>query len=451
MAVTVQARVAVVPEALRAVLAGDGERTTGGATLVTPEEVLGAADEAEECAGLAPVADDLALVQFSSGSTGDPRAICLTHRNVLSNVRAFAARFGMQPGDVCVSWLPLYHDMGLIGTMIGTILTGTRLVMVSPLDFLRRPAFWLQVMGRYGATLSVAPQFAYNLCARKVRDDELTGVDLSPLRVLLNGAEPIQAAGVAAFQKRFRPLGLRPAVVTPCYGLAEGTLAVSMRRPGQRLRRARIPAAEEAPPAVGVGWPMNDTEVRIRGAQGEWALDRVVGEICVHGASVCAGYMSPDGMAPAVDADGWLATGDLGFLERDELFVTGRLKDLVIVGGRNFYPQDLESEAALVAGLRPGRTVAFGVDDPQRATQALVLVAEMLDNTPAASLASTAAAELRKRLLARFGVNPHDIVLVPRGRIPLTTSGKLRRAQTRGDYERGGFSDAVYQARSSGA
>jgi len=445
MAEMVGARVAVVPEALRAVLAPGGQGRVGDLTLVTPEEIMAVAGRRDAVTPPPPVADDLGLVQFSSGSTGDPRAICLTHGNLLSNIRAFLARIGMRPGDVCVSWLPLYHDMGLIGSMIGTILSGTRLVLISPLDFLRRPLFWLQVMSRHGATLSVAPQFAFNLCARKVRRAELVGVDLSPLRVLLNGAEPVQAAGVAAFRARFRAAGLHSGVVIPCYGLAEGTLAVTMRRPGQRLRRASLPDAAGA--IVCVGPPMNETEVRIRDQQGAWESDGSIGEICLRGPSACAGYLSAGGRQPSVDADGWLSTGDLGFLDRGELFVTGRLKDLVIIGGRNFYPQDLESVAGEVPGLRPGRAVAFGVTDAQLATQALVVVAETLDH----ATAGAAATALRRRLLERFGVTPQDIVLVPRGSLPLTTSGKLRRVQTRIEYERGAFPDAVYRARSTGA
>ena len=449
MAALVSARLIVMPEMLRAVLAVEGNATFGGAALVTPEEVWQAADAGQAASVTLPGEDDLALIQFSSGSTGDPRAVCLTHRNILTNVRAFVSRLRMQLGDVSVSWLPMYHDMGLIGTMMGTFLSRTELVLIPPTDFLRRPAFWLEMMGKYRATASVAPQFAYNLCVRKVDPATLPDVDLSTLRVLLNGAEPIDAGGVAAFQRQFRTLGLRPGVVTPCYGLSEGTLAASMRSPGQRVRTIRSPADADgstgATKLVCVGKPMSDAEIRIRSPRGAWLDDGTIGEICLRGPAVTTGYLGVDGLQPATDRDGWLATGDLGFLDGGELFVTGRLKDLIIVGGRNLYPQDIEATAAEVPGLRPGRIAAFGITEPERATEVLVLLAEF--NNAAPESAASAASALRQRLRSRFAVTPYDIVLLRRGQIPLTTSGKIRRSQARLDYQRGVLANPVYQAR----
>ena len=449
MAALVSARLIVMPEMLRAVLTAERNATFGGAALVTPEEVWQAADAGQAAGVTLPGEDDLALIQFSSGSTGDPRAVCLTHRNILTNMRAFVSRMRMQLGDVCVSWLPMYHDMGLIGTMMGAFLSRTELVLIPPTDFLRRPAFWLEMMGKYRATVSVAPQFAYNLCVRKVDPATLPEVDLSTLRVVLNGAEPIDARGVAAFQRQFRALGLRPGVVTPCYGLSEGTLAASMRSPGQRVRTIRLPADADgntgATKLVCVGKPMNDAEIRIRSPRGAWLDDGTIGEICLRGPAVTTGYLGVDGLQPATDRNGWLATGDLGFLDGGELFVTGRLKDLIIVGGRNLYPQDIEATAAEVPGLRPGRIAAFGITEPERATEVLVLLAEF--NNAAPESAASAASALRQRLRTRFAVTPYDIVLLRRGQIPLTTSGKIRRSQARLDYQRGVLANPVYQAR----
>ena len=449
MAALVSARLIVMPEMLRAVLTAERNAAFGGAALVTPEEVWQAADAGQAAGVTLPGEDDLALIQFSSGSTGDPRAVCLTHRNILTNMRAFVSRMRMQLGDVCVSWLPMYHDMGLIGTMMGAFLARTDLVLIPPTDFLRRPAFWLEMMGKYRATVSVAPQFAYNLCVRKVDPATLPEVDLSTLRVVLNGAEPIDARGVAAFQRQFRALGLRPGVVTPCYGLSEGTLAASMRSPGQRVRTIRLPADADgntgATKLVCVGKPMNDAEIRIRSPRGAWLDDGTIGEICLRGPAVTTGYLGVDGLQPATDRNGWLATGDLGFLDGGELFVTGRLKDLIIVGGRNLYPQDIEATAAEVPGLRPGRIAAFGITEPERATEVLVLLAEF--NNAAPESAASAASALRQRLRTRFAVTPYDIVLLRRGQIPLTTSGKIRRSQARLDYQRGVLANPVYQAR----
>jgi acyl-CoA synthetase (AMP-forming)/AMP-acid ligase II len=450
------ARFVVVPEPLREAITNAGSAGLLGADVLTPDEIWKATACGEDLPPL-PAPDDLALIQFSSGSTGEPRGICLTHRNILSNIRGFLTRMGVQTDDVCVTWLPLYHDMGLIGTLMGALMSGISLVLFPPTDFLRAPGVWLQVMGKYRATISVAPQFAYNLCVRKVHPAELGGVDLSPVRVLLNGAEPVQADGVAAFEEAYRGLGLRPGVVTPCYGLAEATLATCMTTPGRALRLSRPmadpgdasspeAAAVEDAAVVAVGPPIDNTEVRIRGANGEWQPDGTVGEICIRGPSLCRGILNADGIVPAAGANGWLYTGDLGFLHEGELHVTGRLKDLIIIGGRNLYPQDLEAVAAELPGFRPGRVAAFGVAEPHRATEVLVVVAETTEERPNAPTRTVA--ELRQRLLSRCGVVPYDIVLLGRGQIPLTTSGKVRRFQARSAYERNGFRDVVYRLRS---
>jgi acyl-CoA synthetase (AMP-forming)/AMP-acid ligase II len=453
-----EAKFVILPEALREILTGGAAESLASAVVVTPEDIW-EAERSEIELPDPPAEDDLALVQFSSGSTGDPRGVCLTHRNVLSNMHSFLTRMRGQPDDLCVTWLPLYHDMGLIGTLLGALTSGMPLVLIPPTDFLRRPDLWLRLLGKYAATISVAPQFAYNLCVRKVDPASLAGVDLSRLRILLNGAEPISADGVTSFEKRFRPLGLRPRVVTPCYGLAEGTLAASMQPPGSRLRLVPLPGAKPArnasgrgrsrPEVVSTGPPLEGTEVRIRGARGTWLPARRVGEICVRGPSVCAGHMRGGEIVPATDAAGWLATGDLGFLDAGELFITGRVKDLIIIGGRNFYPQDIEAEASILPGLRPGRVVAFGVTVPGRATEGLVIVAETSDESPAS--AALTVGRLRQQLLGKFGVAPYDAVLIKRGQVPVTTSGKLRRSATRSTYERGAFRDVVYQIRAESA
>jgi acyl-CoA synthetase (AMP-forming)/AMP-acid ligase II len=450
-----KARFLVVPDALKDVLAGEGDGTFAGARVLSPGDVWAAGDAASELPA-PPTRDDLALIQFSSGSTGEPRGVCLSHHNVLANVRAFAARISAQPEDVCVTWLPLYHDMGLIGTLLGTLMAGVPLVLFPPTDFLRQPAFWLRVLGKYRATIGVAPQFAYALCPRKAPAETLSGVDLSGVRVLLNGAEPIHAAAVEAFERHYRTLGLRRRVVTPCYGLAEGTLAATMVVPGTRLRAtrpvhagARAPGgdAEDAPQTevVSCGRPMDGMEVRVVGPDGGDLPEGFVGEIAIRGPSVCRGILHGDGIAPAADADGWLRTRDLGFLRGGELYVTGRLKDVIIIGGRNYYPQDLEAVAAEVPAFRPGRVAAFGVTEPVRSTEVLVMVAETTAED--AATAASAVAALRHQLLERFGLVPYDTVLLKRGRIPITTSGKIRRSQTRTDYERDGLADVVYRLR----
>jgi acyl-CoA synthetase (AMP-forming)/AMP-acid ligase II len=448
----------VVPALLRDVLAEAGEVLPPGIRLVTPEDVYAAAVETKALPG-PPAGSDLALIQFSSGSTGDPKGVCLTHGNILANVTAFLSRMEVTEEDSCVTWLPLYHDMGLIGTMLGPMMIEAPLALIPPTDFLRRPAFWLECVGRHRATISVAPQFAFNLCLRKIKPADLPHVDLSRLRVLMNGAEPIHVDGVRAFEERFAAIGLRRGVVTPCYGLAEGTLAAAMLHPGSavEVHEPRAPGADGSDEASGsarmsavsVGPAMDGVEIRIRGGDGAWLDDGLVGEICLRGPSICRGLLGSDGERPSTDAEGWLATRDLGFLAAGSLHVTGRIKDLIILGGRNLYPQDLEALASELPGFRPGRVAAFGVAVAERATEGLVVVAETTEENSA--LVAGHVTELRRQLRERFGVIPWDTVLLKRGHLPLTTSGKLRRAKTREDYETNALREVVYRARSGRA
>ena len=446
---TTGARLLLVPEPLRDILKDAPELR--GCAIAGPEDVWAA--KPAPALPRPPGPDDLALIQFSSGSTGEPRGICLTQTNLLSNIRGFTLRMELNRDDVLVSWLPLYHDMGLIGTMIAPLAMGMPLVLFPPTDFLRQPDFWFHVMSRYGATISVAPQFAYSLCVRRVDRDSVAGLDLSPLRILLNGAEPIQAADVRGFERRFQPLGLRRGVVTPCYGLAESTLAVCMQPPGRTLSK-KTPVSTAKPGSdgaaaghatgamVSVGPPLAGVEVHIRGHGGHWSGDSEVGEIWARGLSVCRGYLTPQGRVEATDSHGWLHTGDLGFLRSGELYVTGRQKDLIIVGGRNLYPQEIEAAIGELPGMRTGRVAAFGVEEAARGTEGLIVVAETI--APALGDPASTAGALRQEIFRRFGVAPHDIMLVGRGQLPLTTSGKLRRFEARSAYEQGAYSDVVF-------
>jgi acyl-CoA synthetase (AMP-forming)/AMP-acid ligase II len=452
-----KARHVVVPTPLRDLLMQQTHAGLKNVSILAPEEIWPVKGSDERIPP--PVrSEDPAVVQFSSGSTGEPRGICLTHRNILSNVRAFAERMRVQPDDMVVTWLPLYHDMGLIGTMIAPLATGVPLALLPPTDFLRQPSFWLRVMAKYNATISVAPQFAYSLCARKVHTGTLDGVDLSSVRILLNGAEPIQAHAVRRFERTFAPLGMRRNVVTPCYGLGEGTLAVSMVHPRKGLRVetirpevGKVPGSHErrrGVPVVSAGPPMSGTEVRVLGPRDSWQPDGRIGEICVRSPSVCRGYLTPEGMIPAVDDRGWLRTGDLGFVLDGEVFVTGRKKDLIIIGGRNLYPQDIEEEAAKINGVRLGRVAAFGIREPKRGTEGLVVLAEANGKDSASPFTAN---QIRRQILHRFAVSAYDIVLLGRGQIPVTTSGKLRRAQAKQSYLEGQLGEVLYQLHAGGA
>jgi acyl-CoA synthetase (AMP-forming)/AMP-acid ligase II len=450
-----QAKLAIVPGILRDFLRDNPAEQLDLSRVVTPEEIWAATPSDVEPE--LPAANDPALIQFSSGSTGEPSGICLTHSNILSNVRGFVERMRIQRDDVVVSWLPLYHDMGLIGTMIGPLMADVTLVSIPPTDFLKRPDFWLRMISKHHGTISVAPQFAYSLCVRKVHPAQLEGVDLSSIRILLNGAEPIHAADIDAFETQFAPVGMPRNTVTPCYGLGEATLAVAMRHPNSGLHSALRPPdseddlvpplenSEDAAIVTSVGPPLRGVEVRITTHEGAAAPDRTIGEICVRAPSVTAGYMTGKGIEQAVDADRWLHTGDLGFVSDGELYVTGRKKDLIIVGGRNVYPQDVEEEVAKLPGLRPGRIAAFGVPDPDRGTEVLVVVAET--NGVGPEDPQKALTELRKQILSRFAISPFDIVIVGRTQLPLTTSGKLRRFQTRAEYLKESFAEVIARLR----
>ena len=434
----------------------------GGRTRVTTPAELATGEEDELPAAPAPA--DLALIQFSSGSTGDPKGVALTHHNIVNNIRQFGRAAGFRgPGDRGCSWLPLYHDMGLIGAFMGPLVWEFPVALMSPVDFLVRPAFWLQTLSKHRAHICPAPQFAYNLCVLKVRDEELEGVDLSELRVLLNGAEPVDLEAVERFEERFASTGLRPGTVMPCYGLAEHALCVSMhRRENERQSRwldrdtatITLPGEDHVKSALllaSSGPPVEATEIAIVTPESEsdgWEPlgEDELGEIAVRSESVCRGYTTDDGERPATDGEGWCRTGDLGFVSGGELYVVDRIKDMVIAAGRNIFPHDIEREVRRVDGLR-SRVAVFGHRNSDLGTEGLVVAAETLEEDREKLVRCAAA--IRRRVVEAFDAAPHDVVLLPKGRIPLTSSGKVRRHRLQAEYERGAIDDALYSIRSS--
>jgi acyl-CoA synthetase (AMP-forming)/AMP-acid ligase II len=428
----------------------------GGRTRVTTPEELAAAEPGDLPAPPGP--HDLALVQFSSGSTGEPKGVALSHHNIVNNIRQYGRAAGFRPDELGGSWLPLYHDMGLIGAFMGTVVWGFPLALMAPLDFLVRPAFWIQMLSRHRVTVCPAPQFAYNLCVLKVRDEDLEGVDLSALRVLLNGAEPVDLEAVARFERRFAEVGLRPGTVAPCYGLAEHALCVSMhRRENERAHRwldrdtgtVTLPGEAHVASALHVassGPPVEGTEVAIVAPDSGWEPlgEDQLGEIAVRSESVCRGFVTPDGVEAATGAEGWLRTGDLGFLSGGELYVVDRLKDMLIAAGRNIFPHDIEREVRRVDGVR-GRLAVFGHRSSELGTEGLVVAAETRETDPDRLVRCAAA--IRGRVVEAFDTAPHDILLLEKGRIPLTSSGKVRRHRLKDEYEAGLIDDALYSIR----
>ena len=401
--------------------------------------------------------ESFGLIQYTSGSTGLPKGVVLSHANLLANVRAIGDGVAVQPDDVVVCWLPLYHDMGLIGCWLFSLCHKLPLVVMSPLSFLRRPERWLWALHAYRGTLSPAPNFAFELCVRKVPDDAIEGLDLSRWRVALNGAEPINPVTIERFVKRFGPRGFRPAAMMPVYGLAESTVALTFHPVGQspqvdvieretfRRSRKAVPVSgssdngdgdgewPEALRFISVGHPVLDHEVRIVNDDGRRIGERTEGHIEFRGPSATPGYYrNPEATRAIRTDDGWLRTGDLGYLGEGDLFITGRSKDLIIKGGRNIYPQEVESVAAEIEGIRAGCVAAFSVPNQKTGSEGLVVVAETRRKN--SEVRESLTAEIRRNIASVVKISPDDVRLVPPHTIPKTPSGKLRRAECRRLY-----------------
>jgi acyl-CoA synthetase (AMP-forming)/AMP-acid ligase II len=377
---------------------------------------------------------DLALVQFSSGSTVDPKPVALSHANLVAQTATILELVRPTPEDKLVSWLPLYHDMGLIGCLLGAAGYPGPLVLIPPEHFLARPALWPRTMARHRGTISAAPSFAYAYAAERVRDDDLRGLDLSRWRIALDGAEPVAAGAMRRFGARFAPFGFDPRALTPVYGLSEASLAVSFAPRGRPWRSLGVdPVAlavrgfveDGRREVVSVGVPVPGVEIEVRSTSGEVLPERRLGAVFVRGPSVMQGYLGqPEATARAL-REGWLDTGDLGFLEGGELFVHGRAKDLVIVRGANHAPDELEAPLELVAGIRRGCAVAVGFE-PEGCGEELLVLAERAGDAEPDELVEEAA---RRAVLERTGVRAHTIVLLPAGTLPRTSSGKMRRGE----------------------
>ncbi|HEY3321040.1 MAG TPA: AMP-binding protein [Planctomycetota bacterium] len=393
-------------------------------------------------AGLTPPPEaapgDIAFMQLTSGSTGRQRAVQIRHSNVLANIHALAAFTHSVPfsgNQRIVSWLPLNHDMGLVGCLLFSIVNGFELFLLRPDSFLARPRLWLQTISAGRGTLTPAPNFAYQLCCDRLTDQDLAGLDLSGCRAL-TGAEMVQPQTCRAFSEKMSAYGMRPEMLMPSYGMAETTLGITADVRGRGVRTLPIPGADKsAGDVVCVGAPVEHTEVRISSPSepGRFLPEQQIGEVWVNGPSVFAGYYNdPEASAdalPTVAGRVWLRTGDLGFMHDDELYITGRIKDLLIIHGHNLMPHELEWLAeGVTGGGGTERCGAFSVPGGAQGEQAVVVVE--VAGTKAAALPALAH-EIRTRVGKVLGLPLSDVVFVKRGQIPKTTSGKVQRRQLR--------------------
>ena len=395
-------------------------------------------------------AEDIAFLQYTSGSTGNPKGVVLTHGNLLANLRAMGRAVQPSAADVFVSWLPLYHDMGLIGAWFGSLYYGVRLVAMSPLAFLGRPARWLWAIHRHRGTLGAGPNFAYELCARKIEDSEIEGLDLSSWRLAFNGAEPVSADTIAAFTQRFAPYGFAPAAMAPVYGLAECCVGLAFpplgRGPrvdsidGEALARDghALPLPPEDPRALRVvacGQALPEHDIRIVDEAGREVGERMQGRLQFKGPSATRGYYRNAEATRELLRGEWLDSGDLAYAVNDEIYITGRAKDIVIRAGRHLHPQEIEEAIGGIAGVRRGCVAVFGSHDPRHGTERLVVLAE---TRVCESMALEALrARIEETVLSMIGEPPDEVVLAPPRSVLKTPSGKLRRQASRELYERG--------------
>lgn len=407
---------------------------------------------------------DLALLQYTSGSTGDPKGVILTHANLLANMRAIAEGLELSREDIGISWLPLYHDMGLIGAWLTLLLHGVPLVVMSPLAFLTRPERWLQTLSKYKCTIGAAPNFAYELCVRKISDKAMEGVDLSSWRAALNGAEPVNPETLERFTDRFSKYGFKRESMLPVYGLAEASLGVAFpplyRGPKvDRVERETFASSGRAVPAkpddenaiafVSSGLAVPRHEVIVTDDKGNALPERTEGFLWFRGGSATSGYyMNPQaterlfaGGPPVREGEfPWVNSGDKAYQAEGEIYITGRVKDIIIKGGRNLYPHEVEELASRAEGIRKGCVVAFGLKGEETGTEKLVIVAESREEGRGKRAAIVSA--INDQVSQGLGMPPDRVELIPPGSIPKTSSGKLRRDETKQLYLAGTLSNA---------
>ncbi len=430
------------PEVQAALRPGDSVRT-----VIVAEEI-----EGQPMAGFPSLdgserlPNEIVLLQHSSGTTGLQKGVALSHRAVFNQLESYSQALNLNSKDVIVSWLPLYHDMGLIAGFLMPILMGVPLVLMSPFDWVRSPQRLMQAVSEYHGTLTWLPNFAFNFCAQKIRDRHLQGVDLSSWRAVISCSEPVRYDSMQQFRERFQPYGLRPEALTASYAMAENVFAVTQGAIDAPLQVDLIdrevfqtqllakPAAEGCPELhlVSSGRPISNTRVRILSVDGKVLPERQVGEVALQSDCMLQGYYNRPEETEKAFQDGWYLSGDYGYIANGELYVTGRKKDLIIVGGKNIYPQDLEQLAMEVPEVHRGRVVAFGVFDGRSGTEEVVIVAET--GTEIIPEQERIAEQIRQVVTRGSAVTLRNVYLVTEQWLVKTSSGKIARAANRDKY-----------------
>lgn len=384
-------------------------------------------------------AEDLAFLQFTSGSTAEPKGVKVSNRNIMANCKCIAEDgIKLNSADSFFSWLPFYHDMGLIGFLLTTVIYRCSGTFLSPLAFIKRPNLWLKGISKYSATISFAPNFAYSLCVKRIKEEELKDLDLSKWRLAGCGAEPIQSSTVESFIEKFSKCGFASKSFKACYGMAESTLAVAFPKMDDDVLFDTVQDGTSSIKYISCGGAFPDHEISVRAEDLTCCKEHVVGEIAIKGPSVTQGYINNDNATAATIKDGWLYTGDYGYLAEGNLYICGRRKDLIIISGKNYYPSDVEALLVSVPGLRQGNAVAFSISAEQ--VDKLIICAEKSKDSKHSDKDITDV--IRGEVLSNLGITVADVVLLPAGALPKTTSGKLQRAKVKELYLHSGLGAA---------
>lgn len=428
------------------VQAAVGQGSSVRAVIVSDQAEAAAEPDFATLGGARSAAEDIVLLQHSSGTTGLQKGVALSHRAVLNQVDSYKQALRFSPQDVIVSWLPLYHDMGLIAGFLMPILTGNPLVLMSPFDWVRSPARLMQAISKYSGTLAWLPNFAYNFCAQKIRERDLQGVDLSTWRGVINCSEPMRAESHSAFLERFEGHGFRASALMTSYAMAENTFAVTqggvdgpvtideIDRETMQVERLAQPAqpGRAVTRMVSAGPPIANTEVKVIDDQGRSLPERHIGELALRSNCMLTGYYHRPDATEQAFRDGWYLTGDYGYMAGGEVYVAGRKKDMIIVGGKNVYPQDLELLAMQAEGVRAGRVSAFGVFNDQTGTEDVVVVAEVDSSDKQEQ--ERIADDIRQAINRGSAIAVRSVHIVNPPWIVKTSSGKNARLANREKY-----------------